>query len=499
MLYAHCITYWRLVIKMDIKSYQHFFIGNEWVNPSSNEEFEVINPATEQCIATVSAGAEADMDRAVQAAREAFDHGPWPRMTGPERAACMRQLSEVLQQDVPGLASIITQEMGCPISFSMAGQTFAPILVLNYYADLAETHAFEADRAGFLNPVKVRQEPIGVVAAITPWNVPLFTAMLKIAPALAAGCTVVLKPSPETPLDAYYLAEAIAKTDIPPGVVNVVPADREVGEYLVRHAGVDKVSFTGSTVAGRKIGAICGEQIKRCTLELGGKSAAILVDDSSFEEAIPGLLPGALMNTGQACVAQTRILAPRARYNDAVDALAAAVAAMRQGDPMDETTEVGPMFAQRQLQRVQDYIAIGKKEGARIATGGGRPQGLDTGWYVEPTVFADVDNNMRIAQEEIFGPVLVVVPYDDDKDAIRIANDSNYGLSGSVWSADIERGLQIARAVRTGTYTINGMAMDFKSPFGGYKQSGIGRELGPEGLAAFCEYKTINLPSDYQA
>jgi betaine-aldehyde dehydrogenase len=345
----------------------------------------------------------------------------------------------------------------------------------------------------------VRQEAIGVVAAITPWNVPLFTAMLKLAPALAAGCTVVLKPSPETPLDAYYLAEAIAKTDIPPGVINILPADREAGEYLVRHPGVDKVSFTGSTVAGRKIGAICGEQIKRCTLELGGKSAAIILDDANLDEAIPGLLPGALMNTGQACVAQTRILASRARYNDVVESLAAAVAAMKQGDPMDETVELGPMFAKRQMDRVLDYINIGKAEGARIATGGSRPAGMDSGWFVEPTVFADVDNSMRIAQEEIFGPVLVVIPYDDEADALRIANDSNYGLSGSVWTTDIERGLDVARQVRTGTYTINGMGMDFRSPFGGYKQSGIGRELGPEGLAAFCEYKTINLPTDYQA
>lgn len=482
-----------------IKSHQHFFIGNEWVRPSSAAEFEVINPATEQCIATVPEAQNADIDRAVQAAREAFDHGPWPTMTGSERAKCMRQLSEVLQQDVPGLASIITQEMGCPISFSMAGQTFAPIMVLNYYADLAESYAFEEDRAGFLNPVKVRQEAVGVVAAITPWNVPLFTAMLKVAPALAAGCSIVLKPSPETPLDAYYLAEAVAKTDIPPGVLNILPADRDVGEYLVRHPGVDKVSFTGSTGAGRKIGAICGEQIKRCTLELGGKSAAIVLDDVDLDEAIPGLLPGALMNTGQACVAQTRILASRARYNDVVEALAVQVASMKQGDPMDETVEVGPLFAKRQMQRVLDYIAIGRDEGASVATGGKRAAALDSGWFVEPTVFSNVSNDMRIAQEEIFGPVLVVIPYDNEADAIRIANDSDYGLSGSVWSGDVEHGLDIARKVRTGTYTINGMGMDFRSPFGGYKQSGIGRELGPEGLQAFCEYKTINLPADYQA
>lgn len=482
-----------------VKSHDRFFIGNEWHAPSSNATFEIINPATEQIIATVPEAQNSDIDVAVMAAREAFDHGPWPRMSAADRADCLKQLSVQLQQDIPGMAAIISQEMGCPISFSTAGQTFAPIMILEYFADLAKEFPFEQDRQGMMGPVKVRQEAVGVVAAITPWNVPLFTAIIKLAPALAAGCTVVLKPAPETPLDAYALAEALAKTKIPPGVVNIVPADREVSQYLVAHPNIDKVTFTGSTAAGQKIGAICGQQLKRVTLELGGKSAAIILDDSDLDLVIPTLLPGAMMNTGQACVAQTRILASHARYDETVEALAAAVADLKVGDPIDENSEIGPVFARRHRDRVEAYIALGREEGATVATGGGRPQGLDRGWYVEPTVFSGVDNNMRIAQEEIFGPVLVVIPYKDEAEAVAIANDSNFGLSGSVWTEDVERGLDVARQVRTGTYAVNTIGMDFGSPFGGYKQSGIGRELGPEGLSAFCEYKSILLPADYKS
>ncbi|CAA0080766.1 Geranial dehydrogenase [Halioglobus japonicus] len=480
-----------------VKSFDRFFINNEWSAPSSTATFEVINPATEQSIATVPAGQSADIDSAVMAAREAFDHGPWPRMSASERADCMQELSTALQRDIPGMASVITQEMGCPISFSTAGQTFAPIMVLDYYAGVARNFPFEQGRQGMMGPVVVRQEAVGVVAAITPWNVPLFTTMLKLAPALAAGCTVVLKPAQETPLDAYALAEALATTSIPPGVVNIVPADREVSQYLVSHPGVDKVTFTGSTAAGRKIGAICGQQLKRCTLELGGKSAAIILDDSDLDTLVPQLLPSAMMNTGQACVAQTRILASHARYQDTVDALVAAVGALNVGDPMDQACDIGPLFASHHRDRVESYIALGKEEGATIATGGGRPAGLDKGWYVEPTIFSNVDNSMRIAQEEIFGPAVVVIPYSDEAEAVAIANDSNYGLSGSVWCNDVEQGLNIARQVRTGTYGVNGQGMDFHSPFGGFKQSGLGRELGPEGLGEFCEYKTITLPADY--
>jgi betaine-aldehyde dehydrogenase len=368
-------------------------------------------------------------------------------------------------------------------------------MVLDYYAQLAQSYPFEEQRAGLQKPLLVRGLPVGVVAAITPWNVPLFTLMLKLAPALAAGCTLVLKPSPETPLSTYALIEAVAKTSIPPGVINLVPADRDVGEYLVSHPGVDKVSFTGSTVAGRKIGGICGQQLKRCTLELGGKSAAIILDDANLDKVVPELLPAAIMNSGQACIAQTRILAPRQRYTEIVETFSAAFNSLKVGDPMQQDTHIGPLFSQHHRERVESYINLGQQEGASVVTGGGRPRHLERGWYIEPTLFADVENNMRIAQEEIFGPVVVVIPYDSDADAARIANDSDYGLSGSIWGEDTERGLDIARQVRTGTYTVNGLSLDFNGPFGGFKQSGVGRELGPEGLQAYLETQCIALQS----
>jgi aldehyde dehydrogenase (NAD+) len=474
------------------------FIGGDWVQPATSATLDVISPHTEEVIARVPEGGEADMDRAVAAARDAFDHGPWPRMTAAERADVMTAILGYLQERAAELAIIITNEMGCPISFSQTGQTMAATMLLDYYIGLAREYPFEEVRAGLLGPVLVRREPVGVAGCIIPWNVPLFTTMLKLAPALAAGATVVIKPAPETPLDAIVLADAIRAAGVPAGVVNIVPAGREVGEYLVRHPGVDKIAFTGSTAAGRRVGAICGEQLKRVTLELGGKSAAIILDDADISSTISGLLPAAIMNSGQACVAQTRILASRTRYPEVVEALVAAVRAMQVGDPIDPATMCGPMAAARQRDRVEGYIRIGRDEGARIACGGGRPAGFKKGWYVEPTVFVDVDNNMRIAQEEIFGPVLAVIPYNDTEEAVRIANQSAYGLSGTVWSADVGRGLAIARRIRTGIYTVNGMAMDFSSPFGGFKASGIGRELGPEGLAAYLEPKQINLPMGYE-
>jgi betaine-aldehyde dehydrogenase len=339
---------------------------------------------------------------------------------------------------------------------------------------------------------------VGVVGAIAPWNVPLFIAAAKLAPSLVAGCTVVYKPAPETPFDAFRLAEIFAEAGLPKGVLSVVPAGREVSEHLVKHPGVDKISFTGSGVGGKRIGGLCGERLKRCTLELGGKSAAIILDDADIATTIPTLLPNSIMNNGQACIAQTRILAPRARYDEVVDALVAAVGALAVGDPLDPATEVGPVVAERQRARIEGYLDSGREEGATVAFGGGRPSGLDKGWFVEPTVFSNVDNKMKIAQEEIFGPVLVVIPYDGDEQAVEIANDSNYGLCGSVWTADNDRGLGIARQVRTGTYMLNAPTpIDFATPFGGFKESGVGREFGPEGLESFLEKKSIALPSGY--
>jgi betaine-aldehyde dehydrogenase len=481
-----------------MRSYDRLFIGGEWVAPATTAKIPVVSPHSEEIVAEVPEGATADIDRAVAAARRAFDEGPWPRMTAAERADAMARLLAALQQRTEEMAVTITSEMGTPISFSMVGQVMSAQMVLDYYIRLAREYPFEEVRPGMLGSALVRREPVGVVGAIIPWNVPLFVTMLKLAPGLASGSTMVIKPAPETPLDAMQLAEAIQEAGIPAGVVSIVAAGREVGEHLVRHPGVDKISFTGSTAAGRRIAAICGERLARVTLELGGKSAAIILEDADLDQVMPFLLPGMMMNNGQACVAQTRILAPRSRYAEVSEALVQAVRDMKVGDPMEPDTICGPLVAARQRDRVETYIHLGKKEGARVAIGGGRPAAFAKGWYVEPTVFVDVNNQMRIAREEIFGPVVGIIPYDSQDEAIRIANDSDYGLSGTVWTSDVDRGLDVARRVRTGTYTVNNFLMEFSAPFGGFKSSGLGRELGPEGLSAYLEAKTINLPMGYE-
>jgi betaine-aldehyde dehydrogenase len=409
-----------------------------------------------------------------------------------DRAAVIGKLADLYATKLGEFAEIITEEMGSPITFSQLAQAPQPQMMLSYFADLGKTFTWEDDRPGLFGPVTVRREPVGVVAAIVPWNVPQFTIMTKLPAALVAGCTVVIKPAPETPLDSYLLAELIQEAGLPPGVVNIVPAGREVGEHLVSHPGVDKVAFTGSTAAGRRIASICGEQLKRCSLELGGKSAAIICEDADLASTVGWLETASLMNNGQACIAQTRVLAPRSRYDETVDALVAMVSNLKVGDPGDPATQIGPLVAKRQQDRVEGYIAVGQEEGAKVATGGSRASGYDRGWYVAPTVFTNVDPGMRIAREEIFGPVLAVIPYDDEADAVRIANDSDYGLAGTVWTADNERGLDIARRVRAGTYGVNMYMIDTCAPFGGFKASGIGRELGPEGLMSYLEYKSIS-------
>ena len=470
------------------------YIDGAWADPAGTETIEVISPHTEEVIAKVPHASERDIDRAVAAARQAFDRGPWPRMTPTERADIMAKLSGLIQARSQEFADTITQQNGSPSSWSLMGQVFSSTMVLDFYTNLAREYVFEEERLGTLGtPALVRKEPVGVVAAIVPWNVPLFVTMLKLGPAMAAGATVVLKPAPETPVDSYLLAECIAEAGVPEGVINIVPAGREVGEYLVTHPNIEKVAFTGSTAVGRHIASVCGERLRRFTLELGGKSAAIILDDAPIDTAIPGLLPAAMMNNGQACVAQTRILASRERYGEVVDALVEQVKALKHGDPSDPEVQVGPLVAKRQQDRVLGYIQAGQDEGAKVAVGGGK--GFDRGWYIEPTVFVDVDNKMKIAQEEIFGPVIAVIPYDDVQNAIDIANDSDYGLSGTVWSADSDRALEIAKQVRTGTLSINGFMLDFSCPFGGFKSSGMGRELGPEGLEHYLELKTISFPS----
>ena len=478
-----------------MRDHDRFYIGGRWVAPAGSETIDVISPHTEEVIGRVPDGTTADMDRAVAAARDAFDNGPWPAMDPADRAAAVGRLADIYAARLGDFAEIITQEMGSPITFSQLAQAPQPQMMLSYFADLGKTFTWEDERPGLFGPVTVRREPVGVVAAIVPWNVPQFTIMTKLPAALVAGCTVVVKPAPETPLDAYLLAELIEQAEFPPGVVNIVPAGREVGEYLVSHADVDKVAFTGSTAAGRRIGSICGQQLKRCSLELGGKSAAIILEDADLAATMGWLQMASLMNNGQACVAQTRILAPRGRYGETVDALAGMVAGLAVGDPGDPATQIGPLVAKRQQERVEGYITVGQEEGAKLVTGGSRACGQERGWYVAPTVFADVDPGMRIAREEIFGPVLSVIPYEDEEHAIKIANDSDYGLAGTVWTADAEHGMRIARRVRTGSYGVNMYMIETCAPFGGYKASGIGRELGPEGLMSYLEYKSIARPA----
>jgi betaine-aldehyde dehydrogenase len=478
-----------------MQTYEKFFIGGEWVEPAGSETLKVLSPTSEEVIGSVPVATPADMDRAVEAARAAFE-GEWSTWTPEQRADLLVRIADGIKQRQDDFTNLIVNEVGAPYYFSMFGQVMAAAMVFDAFANHTRAFPFEERRDGALGgPILVRREPVGVCAGIIPWNVPLFITSLKVGPTIASGSTIVLKPAPETPLDANVFAEILADAGCPAGVVNIVAADREVGEHLVRHPGIDKVSFTGSTAAGRKIGAICGEQLKRCTLELGGKSAAIVCDDADLEQAVPNIIQGGLMNNGQACVALTRVLAPRSRYDEVRDALAAAVSSQVAGDPSNPENLCGPLIAERQRERVEGYIAKGRAEGATVVVGGDRPDGLDKGHFVSPTLFADVTNDMTIAREEIFGPVLSLIAYDDLDDAIRIANDTDYGLAGAVYTADVQKGIEVARKVRTGTFAVNtAQGMDFNGPFGGFKTSGIGRELGPEGIHAFCEDKTISLP-----
>ncbi len=471
------------------------FIGGEWVSPSSAARITVRNASTEEPIGEAPEAAEADVDAAVAAARRAFDDpSGWSQWEPAQRGAAMERLASELEARAQEIGRLVSEQNGMPIALSPLIEGMTPVGTLRYMVSLLANSPVEEEAARFLGgDLIIRHEPVGVVGGIVPWNYPQTLSSFKYAPALAAGCTIVLKPSPETVLDSYVFAEAVLAAGIPPGVINIVPGGRDIGAYLVQHRDVDKIAFTGSTAAGRQIAEVCGRLLRPVSLELGGKSAAIILDDADLDLAAIGqnLFAATLVNNGQTCYAGTRILAPRSRYDEVVDIFAAFASSLPVGDALDPGTLIGPLVSERQRDRVERYIAKGTSDGARLVTGGGRPAGLDKGWFVQPTIFADVDNKSTIAQEEIFGPVLSVIQYTDADDAIRIANESDYGLGGSVWTTDPARARAVVRRVRTGTMGINGYLPDPAGPWGGVKASGIGRELGPGAIAAYQQLKTV--------
>ena len=471
------------------------FIDGKWTAPQSDSVISVISPHSEAVIGHAASAGPADVNRAVEAARAAFDTGPWPRMQPAERIEALNRLAGIYKERRADMAALISAEIGAPISFAKMAQVGLPLTMISAFCGLAANYEWQQDRPGLYGKnIRIVKQPVGVVAAVVPWNMPQFLTVTKVMPALLAGCSVVLKPAPESVLDAQLLAEMIEAAGLPPGVLNVVPGGRDVGELLVRHNGVDKVSFTGSTAAGRQVALACAEGLKQVSLELGGKSAAIVLDDADPAATAAGIQMASLANSGQVCNALSRILVPEARKDEFVDALAAAVQSMTVGDPADPNTQIGPLVAQRQQDRVRGYIETGQSEGARLVVGGsGMPDGLETGWYVRPTVFSEATNDMRIAREEIFGPVLTVISYRDEDEALRIANDSEYGLAGSVFTADTDRGYGVASRVRSGTFGVNeGYIMDPAAPFGGVKNSGYGRELGTEGIDSYTVSQSIS-------
>jgi acyl-CoA reductase-like NAD-dependent aldehyde dehydrogenase len=479
------------VTQQHVRHADRFFIGGEWVEPSSGRRIDVRDSATEEVFLSVAEAQVEDVDRAVAAARKAFDHGPWPGMTHRERAAWLNRIAEAWTKRADAFADTWTRESGVLHSIAKRA-VFGPAATFRFHAGLADTFEWEEPHvAADGKRAMLVREPVGVVGAIIPWNAPSALVAHKTAAALIAGCTVIVKGSPEAPAAPYLLAEICEEIGLPAGVYNCLTAEREVSERLVRHPGVDKISFTGSTAAGRRIASICGERIARCTLELGGKSPAIILDDYDLGAAADSIAQSARFLTGQVCSSLTRLIVSRKRHDDFVEALASRFGKVRVGDPFDASSEMGPLAMARQRDRVEAYIARGREEGARLATGGRRPAHLARGYFIEPTVFAGVDNGSTIAREEIFGPVLSVLPADSEEHAIEIANDTIYGLNSSVFTNDPERAYAVARRIRAGTVGHNAFKTDFSISFGGFKQSGIGREGGTEGMYPYLEAKTI--------
>jgi acyl-CoA reductase-like NAD-dependent aldehyde dehydrogenase len=469
--------------------HRQLFIGGEWVDPSSDGTIEVVNASTEEVMGRIPEGTPADVDRAVAAARAAFE--TWSQVPVEDRVALTAAIGLKLQERQEELAGLISQELGSPIGFSMTVQTGLPIMDFSSMAHLVEHIPWEQQLGNSL----IVREPIGVVGAITPWNYPLHQVSAKVAPAMVAGCTVVLKPSEVTPLSAFVLADIFQEVGVPAGVLNIVTGyGPVVGEAIAGHPAVDMVSFTGSTRAGRRVSEVAAATVKKVALDLGGKSPNILLDDADLERAVVNGIQKCYLNSGQTCSALTRMLVPRDKLPIVEQIAAAAVQQTALGDPMDEGTALGPVVSDVQRERVRSYIQKGVDEGAKLVTGGAEPpEGLERGYFVQPTVFSEVTPEMTIAREEIFGPVLAIMPYDDEDEAIRIANDSDYGLAGGVFSADEERAKAVARRMRTGQVEINGAAFNPLAPFGGYKQSGHGRELGPYGIEEFLVLKSLQL------
>lgn len=470
---------------------QQLWIGGSWQASRDGTVIEVVNPAGLGRIAEVQLAGPADMEEAIGQARRSFEDGEWRTAKPEERAGVIRAAADEIERRLPELAELLTAELGCPLWFSTKAHVPNPVRHLRYYADLIENHTFDEFRNDGVNESLVVDEPVGVVGAITPWNGPLSSPTIKAAPALAAGCSVVIKPASQTPLTIMALGEAFAAAGLPAGVLSILPAGREAGQLLIGHPQVDKIAFTGSTETGIMIMKSCADRMARVTLELGGKSAALVLPDADIDALVRNVIPMSFSVNGQLCIAQTRVLVPRQTADEVRTALADAVSSLRVGHPMEADTYVGPLVSSAQRERVESYIDIARAEGATVLVGGGRPEHTGDGWYVEPTLITEVNNNMRVAQEEIFGPVITLIEYDDETEAIRIANDSPYGLSGSVWSTHRQRAIDVARQIRTGMVSINGAPQSWGTPFGGFKKSGVGREMGPEGLQSYVEKKSI--------